>query len=144
MYWPFTWRKTAGERRASDRFDIRCPAGIRVGERRYAGYIDNISEAGARLRTVGRLCKLGPVSLQLPGLPGLTGHVRWSDSHDAGVRFDTALSKPQLARWIRRSLGLAEDVHSEFSQLLHLPECRAQPIRGKAPDALAGAASECE
>lgn len=89
------------QRRKFSRREIQCHARIRIGNRQYAGYLHNISPAGARLRTITAIRKVGHVTLRLPDLPPLRCCLRWSDSHNAGVAFDVELSTADLNRWIR-------------------------------------------
>lgn len=87
-------------RRASVRKDIQCRARVRIGDRFYAGFLQNISTDGAKLRTISRIQKLGRVTLTLPDLPQLMCELRWTDNFNAGVQFALPLPKPVLARWI--------------------------------------------
>lgn len=92
---------TAFGRRNFHRHDVRCRARIIIGARHYAGYIDNISLGGARLRTISPIGKAGKVLLELPDLPPLRCRLRWSDSHNAGVAFELLLPAGMLSDWLR-------------------------------------------
>ena len=81
------------------RFSIACPARIRIGTRQYFGYLDNISQGGAKLRTVTAIRGPGPVLLRLPDLAPLRCELRWSGAYDAGVSFKSSFSLVQLQRW---------------------------------------------
>ena len=83
------------------RFTTACPARIRIGTRQYFGYLDNISQGGAKLRTVTAIRGPGPVLLRLPDLAPLRCELRWNAAYDAGVSFDTPFSLAQLRRWAR-------------------------------------------
>lgn len=87
------------QRRKFARLDIQCRARIRIGTRQYAGYIHNISQGGAKLRTITPIHKIGNVILRLPYLPPLRCRLRWTDSHNAGVSFELPLSPADLSRW---------------------------------------------
>ena len=89
------------QRRRYPRFEIVCRARIRIGTRQYAGYLHNIGEGGAKLRTITPIRKLGSVILRLPDLPPLRCQLRWTDSYNAGVVFELALSRTELSRWAR-------------------------------------------
>jgi hypothetical protein len=93
--------RTACRRRNFHRHDVRCRARIVIGTRHYAGYVDNISVAGARLRTISPIGKPGNVLLKLPDLPPLRCRLRWSDSHHAGVAFELLLSGSMLSAWLQ-------------------------------------------
>lgn len=88
-------------RRRYRRLEIQCRARIRIGNRQYAGYLDNISQGGARLRTVSEIRDLGTVCLRIPDLPPLNCELRWTDSFTAGVSFAVPLTEAQLLRWAR-------------------------------------------
>jgi hypothetical protein len=97
-------RRTDGgafRRRNFHRHEVRCRARIVIGTRHYAGYVDNISLGGARLRTISPIGKAGNVLLKLPDLPPLRCRLRWSDSHNAGVAFELLLSSNMLSDWLR-------------------------------------------
>ena len=96
---PKTWTEPFPQRREFARFDIRCRARIRIGNRQYAGYLHNISRGGAKLRTITLIHKPGNVILRLPDLPPLRCQLRWTDSYNAGVSFDLTLSEMELANW---------------------------------------------
>lgn len=92
-------------RRKFPRYDIQCRARIRIGDRQYAGYLHNISQGGAKLRTVTPIRKSGNVTLRLPDLPPLRGRLRWMDAYYAGILFELALSAAELSRWARSRAG---------------------------------------
>ena len=87
------------------RFAAACPARIRIGTRQYFGYLDNISQGGAKLRTVTAIREPGPVLLRLPDLAPLKCELRWTGEYDAGVAFEPPSSLPQLRRWARTRLS---------------------------------------
>ena len=88
------------QRRQHARYGIQCRARIQIGKRHYAGYIQDISEAGAKLRTVSSIRRLGDVILRLPDLPSLKCQLRWTDAYHAGVVFELPLTKEQFDHWI--------------------------------------------
>ncbi|HET6535097.1 MAG TPA: PilZ domain-containing protein [Sphingomicrobium sp.] len=101
------------QRRRFPRYDVQCRARIVIGNRHYAGYLHNISEGGARLRTITPIRKLGSVLLRLPDLPPLRCRLRWTDSYNAGVAFELALARAELLRWTRgrSAQGARNDCH---------------------------------
>jgi hypothetical protein len=86
-------------RRRTQRHSIQCRAKIQIGKRHYTGYIHNISRAGAKLRTISPIRKLGSVVLTLPDLPPIRCELRWTDSYNAGVQFARALRSADFAAW---------------------------------------------
>jgi hypothetical protein len=86
-------------RRKSQRHSIQCRAKIQIGKRQYTGYIHNISRAGAKLRTISPIRRLGPVVLTLPDLPPIRCELRWTDSYNAGVQFARALRSADFSAW---------------------------------------------
>jgi hypothetical protein len=101
------WRPVRQRRRHS-RYAVQCRARIVIGTRHYAGYIHNISEGGAKLRTVSSIRKLGKVMLSLPDLPPLKCQLSWTDGYHAGVRFERRLTKADLASWVESRAGFIE------------------------------------
>ena len=95
----------ASERRKTPRLNFRCRARIRVGNRHYAGYIEDISNDGARIRTLTPLRETGPVYLLIPDLPPIRGHVRWRKPDSGGVCFSMSVAGPLLAEWARSRMA---------------------------------------
>lgn len=113
-----TGTKTATRRRKFPRYEIQCRARIRIGMRQYAGYIHNIGQGGAKLRTISPIRKLGVVILRLPDLPPLRCRLRWTDSYNAGVAFEVALSREVLRDWAdARSAARGHAVAPESAEL---------------------------
>ena len=109
----------AQQRRQQPRIEVQCCARIRIGNRQYAGYIHNISEAGARLRTISPIRRLGRVTLQLPDLPPIRCELRWTDSYNAGVAFNLRLAKADLRKWIetRQISGAGLTLFADMEEL---------------------------
>jgi hypothetical protein len=91
-----------------------------IGKRQYAGYIQDVSEGGARLRTVTSIRKLGKVVLRLPDLPPLNCRLSWTDSYHAGVVFDRRLARAELRQWIQS--------RTAFLELNHGPEAECELV----------------
>lgn len=110
-------------RREFRRYNVQCRARIRIGNRQYAGYIHNISQGGAKLRTITPIRRLGTVILRLPDLPPLCCRLRWTDSFHAGVSFEMLLSASELSRWAKaRSSLLDRDLlDADIAELEELP-----------------------
>lgn len=90
---------SAEERRRLPRCSIQCPARISIGARQYAGYIQDISIRGAKLRTITPIHRPGSVILTLPDLPPIRCELKWGDRFNAGVEFSVPLSPKALADW---------------------------------------------
>ena len=95
----FSRASHVAQRRRFIRVEIQCRARIRIGKRQYAGYIQNISRGGAKLRTISAIRKVGTVMLQLPDLPPLRCRLRWTDAYHAGVMFEIPLSMTDFRYW---------------------------------------------
>jgi hypothetical protein len=110
------------QRRKFPRYEVQCRARIRIGARHYAGYIDNISIGGARLRTISPIRRLGDVVLRLPDFPVMQCKLRWTDAYHAGVSFSSSLSLHELTHWAQsRSGSLADQIaRSEVAELEEL------------------------
>lgn len=108
------------QRRNSPRYEVQCRARILIGMRHYAGYLHNIGQGGAKLRTISPIRKPGKVILRLPDLPPLSCELRWTDSYNAGVAFEVALSQKTLAEWARGRSEVrlqADQPDSEIAEL---------------------------
>lgn len=77
-------RELPTQRRQFRRYEVQCRARIRIGMRHYAGYLHNVSLAGAKLRTITPIRRLGVLILRLPDLPPFRRRLRWSDAYHAG------------------------------------------------------------
>lgn len=96
------------QRRRHPRYAVQCRARIIIGKRQYAGYIQDVSVGGARLRTVTSIRKLGNVILRLPDLPPLTCRLCWTDAYHAGVVFERKLTKAELREWVQSRAAFIE------------------------------------
>jgi hypothetical protein len=97
----------APDRRESPRLNLRCRARIRVGKREYAGYVEDISNGGARIRTLTPIQGIGPVCLIIPDLPPIRGYIRWMEPQSGGVCFSMSVSGSVLAEWARSRMANA-------------------------------------
>lgn len=88
------------DQRQSARLPIKCRARIQIGNRHYSGYVENISEGGAKLTTFTLIRPTGNVVLRLPDLPLLKGKLRWVNGTFAGMAFCLTLSPEQLSEWV--------------------------------------------
>lgn len=95
-------------RREFPRLKVRCRARIRIGKREYAGFVENISDAGARVTTITPIRDSGPVSLILPDLPPVSGHIRWMEAHGGGVCFNFRMTDSILEDWARSRLQIPQ------------------------------------
>lgn len=110
--------QASSQRREFPRYEVQCRARIRIGDRQYAGYIHNISQGGARLRTITPIRRIGSVILRMPDLPPLRCKLRWTDSYNAGVAFELRLPEAELQRWAEaRSRVLAHPSLAELAEI---------------------------
>jgi hypothetical protein len=82
------------------RLNVQARARIRIGKRAYAGYVENISERGARIVTLTPIRNSGRVIVAVPDLQPLSGELRWSDGCVGGVRFALKLDSEVLHQWL--------------------------------------------
>jgi hypothetical protein len=94
--------ESAGRQRRREfaRLAVEARARIRIGKRFYAGYIENISEGGARVVTLTPIRDTGPVVVTVPDLKPLGGDLRWSDGCVGGVQFRLKLDPQVLHQWL--------------------------------------------
>lgn len=88
------------DKRQFARLPVQARSRIRIGKRAYAGYIEDISEAGARLVTLTPIRGSGPVVIHVPDLKPLSGELRWYDGCVAGIRFHLKLDNVLLHHWL--------------------------------------------
>ena len=91
----------AGDRRRTHRADVECPATLKVGSRFYYGRLCDLSPSGAKVRTRGRLKKVGDALLSLPDLPPLAATLRWINGRECGLAFREHIPADALSRWLR-------------------------------------------
>lgn len=84
------------------RVPVQACARIRIGKRAYAGYIEDISEGGARIVTLTPIRAAGPVIMTVPDLKPLLGDLRWNDGCVGGVQFSLRLDAVTLGEWLSR------------------------------------------
>lgn len=88
-------------RREFERLSVQARAKIRIGKRAYAGYVENISEGGARIVTLTPIRDSGRVIVTVPDLRPLGGELRWSAGCVGGVQFQLKLDRETLDSWLR-------------------------------------------
>ncbi len=88
------------DQREFARLPVQARARIRIGKRAYAGYIEDISEGGARTVTLTPIRGVGAVVVQMPDLDPLTGELRWFEGCVAGIRFHLKLDAVVLHHWL--------------------------------------------
>jgi hypothetical protein len=89
------------------RLPVQACARIRIGKRAYAGYIEDISEGGARIVTLTPIRGYGRVIMAVPDLAPLTGDLRWSDGCVGGVQFSLKVDAALLQEWLSRRIRRA-------------------------------------
>ena len=87
-------------RREFERLGVQARAKIRIGKRAYAGYVENISEGGARIVTLTPIRDTGKVIVTVPDLRPLGGELRWSRGCIGGVQFRLKLDRQTLDSWL--------------------------------------------
>lgn len=86
---------------------VQACARIRIGKRAYAGYVEDISEGGARIVTLTPIREHGPVTMTVPDLRPIAGDLRWSDGCVGGVQFLLKLDADLLHEWLGRRIRRA-------------------------------------
>jgi PilZ domain len=93
-------RAAEHRRRRLPRIQAAAPALLRSGARAYAAELLDISPAGAMVQTPDALPGLGPIILDVPGLPRIPGQVRWVSNGRAGLLFNQAVELRTLTDWL--------------------------------------------
>ena len=117
-------------RRRTARYDVQCRARIVIAKRHYAGYLHNISQHGAKLRTITPIRRLGEVLLRLPDLPPIRCQLRWTDAYNAGVEFELALSPADLLRWTQGRSSVRPEGPRNQCEICELDGFGPHPGRG--------------
>lgn len=89
------------------RLPVQACARIRIGKRAYAGYVEDISEGGARIVTLTPIRESGRVVMTVPDLAPLAGQLRWSEGCVGGVQFLLKLDADILHEWLSRRIRRA-------------------------------------
>ena len=89
------------------RLPVQACARIRIGKRAYAGYVEDISEGGARIVTLTPIREHGRVTMTVPDLAPLAGDLRWSEGCVGGVQFSLKLDAALLGEWLGRRIRKA-------------------------------------
>jgi hypothetical protein len=108
-----TWTIEAGRRRNLPRIEIECDGRMKRGTAIHQVRLQDISQGGARIR-LDNIVDPGGVVLTLPGLPPMSGVVRWASDTLAGISFNECLSFEMLARWIEARRGGASATEGEI------------------------------
>jgi hypothetical protein len=88
--------------RRFERRPVRCPIRVRIGNRQYAGYLDNASTGGVKVSTACPIVPADKVIVQIPDLPPLRGVLRWVGEREAGVAFPLVDGLAPLGEWLER------------------------------------------
>jgi hypothetical protein len=87
------------ERRKTTRFTSRVAISCSSGQRRESAIAYDLSTDGCLLQTSAAFVHPGDVvRLNVPGEKTLSGRVVWTKNRNAGVQFDTPLSRSSVAR----------------------------------------------
>nr|NUR38236.1 PilZ domain-containing protein [Sphingomonas sp.] len=105
---------SSSKRRRLPRVRIAASGRLRSGGRSYPVEMLDISPAGAMVRTASEIPALGPVVLDMPGLPKTAGQIRWVEGSRAGLLFAEAVPLQTLTDWIH---GLCHAMVSELSSV---------------------------
>jgi hypothetical protein len=81
------------------RLGVGLAAVARIGMRMHAVTICDISQGGMKIRTIPGIAVDQSLVVRVPGLPALSGTVRWCHDDYAGIAFDTPIAFAVLAHW---------------------------------------------
>ena len=89
-------------RRTAPRVTTDLRACVRTGGVKHSATVCDLSMIGARLRTVQPISFGDTTIIEIPGLPSLSAHLRWSDRSEYGVSFQTPLPMQIIADLLSR------------------------------------------
>ena len=95
------WVTENGRRRNLPRIQIDCEAKLTVGSRSFDVWLQDISQAGAKIKAEVPPARRSEVSLSLPDLSSIAGVVQWVRGNELGISFNECISFERLARWIQ-------------------------------------------
>lgn len=87
------------------RLRISLPARLKASGLKGMAVIHDISQQGARIESGARLAVQQPLHLEVPGMPALSGWVRWRRHPEYGVAFERGFRLEDLARHAGRMIG---------------------------------------
>jgi len=89
-------------RRTTPRLPIQASAILRTGGRTCRATVADISSFGARICAGSELVTGTRAVFELPDLPSINAHVRWSANADCGLLFDSPIPIQIIADWLER------------------------------------------
>ena len=95
-------KMAAHRRRNAPRVTTNLRGCLRTGGLRYSTTVCDLSMVGARLRIDDPVSFGDNTLIEVPGLPCLRVHVRWSDGAEHGVSFQTPLPMQILSNLLSR------------------------------------------
>lgn len=98
----------SGKRRRPVRVRFNVPVKVFAGVRHCAGVFVDISQSGVCMASDAHLALDQRIRIECPGLPELTGRVRWRRSPLYGLSFEQTFRLDELAR-ITAQLAASED-----------------------------------
>ena len=90
-------------RRALPRIDVRSSGHVATSLATIRSQLRDIGQGGASLKLEKPIREREAVSLVLPGLPPISGAVRWSSGLTVGISFNACVAFDQLALWIQKA-----------------------------------------
>lgn len=84
-------------RRTAPRVNTALGGSLRTGGMRHFVTLCDLSIMGARVRTKKRIVFGERIVIEVPGLPSLQAHVRWSDGAEHGLAFQTPIPMQIIA-----------------------------------------------
>jgi hypothetical protein len=87
-------------RRAMPRVKATSYAALRIDKHIIQAVLQDISSIGARVTTSRQLEVGAAASIRLPDLPELRASVRWTESSNSGLVFETPIPMEIIGQWI--------------------------------------------
>jgi len=102
-------------RRAFPRMSVDASALLRTGGRVHRANVRDISSMGARVRADVTLNAGDRLIVELADLPSMKAYVRWVDSDEAGLTFETPIPMQIIACWIEGRAAPPTDMSNRLA-----------------------------
>lgn len=94
-----TWQ-TDGKRTRLPRLTVNRDAVVHIGDRKISAMVLDVSQRGAKLRSISRLHINDQILIALGDCRHVRGTVKWHSGETVGIEFHRLLGVDELVRWL--------------------------------------------